>query len=94
MQTFFDFGLDYSNFDICIPTIIEVYVGNQLVQTQTITLPDIMVKAQFDSIVQQIIHQSQPMKVIFIRYIDIYDRFENKHKQLKTTLEFWNWRDD
>lgn len=31
MQTFFDFGLDYSNFDICIPTIIEVYVGNQLV---------------------------------------------------------------
>ena len=34
------------------------------------------------------------MKVIFIRYVDIYDRFENKHKQLKTTLEFWNWKDD
>lgn len=93
MQTS-DFNFTVFNNNFFIPTIIELYIGNQLVQSQTITYPDEFVKSEFINIVNQIIHQNQPMKVIFIRYVDIYDRFENKHKQLKTTLEFWNWKDD
>ena len=87
MQTS-DFNFTVFNNNFFIPTIIELYIGNQLVQSQTITYPDEFVKSEFINIVNQIIHQNQPMKVIFIRYVDIYDRFENKHKQLKTTLEF------
>lgn len=77
-----------------IPTIAELYIGNQLVSKEELTMPDELIKQNFLAMVRQIANQKQPMKIKFIRYIDIYDKFENKIKKHESILEFQNWKDD
>ena len=59
------FGLSYT-------VVIEIYIGNQLIQSQQMTAPRPILEMQFLRIVQEIQQQSQPMKAIMKRKEIIY----------------------
>ena len=69
---------------------LDVYVGNQLVQSQQIAMPDQMLAAQFIQICKQVANDHQPIHVVMRRWEDGYDQYENKTKRYEYKLEYWN----
>ena len=63
-------------FGLSDAVVIEIYIGNQLVQSQQMTAPRPFLEIQFLRLVQEIQQQSQPMKVIMKRKEIIWDNFE------------------
>ena len=43
---------------------LDIYIGNQLVQSQQITMPDQMLAAQFMQICKQVASDLQPIHVV------------------------------
>ena len=69
---------------------LDIYVGNQLVQSQQITMPDQMLAAQFLQICKQASNDPQPIHVVMRRWEDGYDQYEDKVKRHEYKLEYWN----
>ena len=81
------FGLSYT-------VVIEIYIGNQLVQSQQMTTPRPFLEMQFLRIVQEIQQQSQPMKVIMKRKEIIWDNFEQIQKEIEYNIVAQNWEEE
>lgn len=86
---FFNFG-----FSEPLTVIIEQYIGNALVQSQQLSAPPEILQAQFEGLIQQLVQQSQPMKIKIIRYDEIWNEFEQKRKRIENSIEVKNWRDE
>lgn len=80
------FGLSYT-------VVIEIYIGNQLVQSQQMTVPRPFLEMQFLRLIQEIQQQSQPMKVIMKRKEIIWDNFEQIQKEVEYNIVAQNWEE-
>lgn len=80
------FGLSYT-------VVIEIYIGNQLVQSQQMTTPRPFLEMQFLRLIQEIQQQSQPMKVIMKRKEIIWDNFEQIQKEVEYNIVAQNWEE-
>lgn len=85
----FDFRFE-KTYDV----IIEQYIGNALVNQQSISAPEHFIVGQFINLVQQVVNQNQPMKIVMKTPVEIWDKFEHKNKSIWNEVEFKNWRDD
>ena len=86
---FFNFG-----FPEPLTVTLEQYIGNALVQSQQLSAPPEILQAQFIQLVQQVMSQSQPMKIRMVRWEDVWNKFDNEWKKLELDMVFQNWRDD
>ena len=86
---YFDFG-----FSEPVTVVLEQYIGNALVQSQQLSAPPEILQAQFMQLVQQVMSQSQPMKIRMVRWEDVWNKFDNEWKKLELDMVFQNWRDD
>lgn len=70
---------------------IEIYVGNQLVQSDSVSAPRMIVEQNYLQLVNQIIHNQQPMSVKMIRPVDVYDENDNYVRTLFNSVESFNY---
>ena len=68
----------------------EIYAEDKLINKQTMQAPKEILMANFMQLSQQIGNDSRPMKIKMIKPTIIYDKFENKEKELDTNAEFKN----
>lgn len=80
----FNMGLDIYN------VILEVYIGNQLVNKQQMQAPKEILMMNYIKLAEQIGNDSRPMKVKMIRQESIWDNFAKKEKSLTCEIEFRN----
>lgn len=69
---------------------LDIYIGNQLVQSQQMTMPDQMLAVRFMQICQQVANDARPIHVVMRRWEDGYDQYEGKTKRHEYKLEYWN----
>ena len=69
---------------------LDIYIGNQLMQSQQITMPDQMLAAQFMQVCKQVANDSQPIHVVMRRWEEGYDQYECKVKRHEYKVEYWN----
>ena len=69
---------------------LDIYIGNQLVQSQQMTMPDQMLAVRFMQICQQVANDARPIHVVMRRWEDVYDQYEGKTKRHEYKLEYWN----
>ena len=69
---------------------LDIYIGNQLMQSQQITMPDQMLATQFMQICQQVASDTRPIHVVMRRWEDGYDQYEGNIKRHEYKLEYWN----
>ena len=69
---------------------IEIYLGDKLIQRQSMQAPQMFLKSQFMNLVEQIAKDDRPMRVKMIVPDVIWDRFEQKNKILNNYVEFNN----
>lgn len=81
-------------FGLSDAVVIEIYIGNQLVQSQQMTTPRPFLEIQFLRLVQEIQQQSQPMKVIMKRKEIIWDNFEQRQKEVEYNIVAQNWEEE
>lgn len=86
---FFNFG-----FSETLTVILEQYIGNALVHSQQLSAPPEILQAQFMQLVQQVVSQSQPMRIRMVKYEDVWNQIDQEWKQLELDVEFKNWKDD
>lgn len=80
----FNMGMDIYN------VILEVYIGEQLVNKQQMQAPKEMLMINFIQLAEQIGNDSRPMKVRMARQESIWDRFEQRERVLTNEIEFRN----
>lgn len=73
--------------------IFEQYVGTALVGRQTARMPSVFIIQNFTDAIHQTAASNQPCKVKILRYEDIWDKIEQKMKQVEYSIEFKNWED-
>lgn len=69
---------------------LDIYIGNQLVQSQQITMSDQMLADFFMQICQQVASDTRPIHVVMRRWEDGYDQYEGNIKRHEYKLEYWN----
>lgn len=69
---------------------LNIYVGNQIVQSQRLSGPDQMLAMQFLQLCQQAAQQSDPYKIEMVRTEPTYDQFEDRIVNQKYTMTYWN----
>lgn len=69
---------------------LDIYIGNQLVQSQQITMSDQMLADFFMQICQQVASDTRPIHVVVRRWEDWYDQYEGNIKRHEYKLEYWN----
>ena len=74
---FFDFNPFTDNTSETVT--LEIYLGNQLVQSQQMTAPPQILQMYFMQAVQEAMAQKQPMKVKMTGVSNIWDAFEQNH---------------
>ena len=72
------------------PVWLDIYIGNQLVQQQQMTMPDQMLAAQFMQMCKQVANDQQPIHVVMRRYDDVWNQAGGKMEQRECKLEYWN----
>lgn len=76
--------------DDFLEVILNIYVGNQVVQSQRLNGPDQMLAMHFLQLCQQAAEQKEPYKVEMIRYEPMYDQFEGKTVNKEYKMTYWN----
>lgn len=76
--------------DDFLEVTLNIYVGNQMVQSQRLNGPDQLLAMQFLPFCQQIAQQKEPYKVEMIRYEPMYDQFEDKIVNKEYKMTYWN----
>lgn len=69
---------------------LNIYVGNQLVQSERLSGPDQLLAMQFLQICQQAAQQKEPYKIEMVRTEPTYDQFENKIVNQEYKMTYWN----
>ena len=80
----------FFNIDNMFDCQLDIYVGNQLVQSQQMTMPDQMLAVFFMQICQQVASDTRPIHVVMRRWEDWYDQYEGNIKRHEYKLEYWN----
>lgn len=73
--------------------IFEEYLGTALVNRQTAQMPAMFVVQNFAQMIQVIMTHREPRRVRVVRYEDIWDKFEQRIKQVEYSVDFQNWED-
>ena len=82
----------FGNMDI-IEATLEIYIGNQLVQSEQLQAPEMILKNQFINVVQQLSQQNgQPMSCKLIVKDYIYDQFEKESLVVDNSVEYANYQ--
>lgn len=76
--------------DDFLEVTLNIYVGNQVVQSQGLSGPDQMLAMQFLQFCQQAAQQKEPYKLEMIRYEPMYDQFEDKIVKKEYKMTYWN----
>ena len=74
--------------------LLEQYIGNACISRQKLSTPPEILQAQFMQLVQQVVSQSQPMKIRMVRWEDVWSQFDKEWKKLELDVVFQNWEDD
>ena len=69
---------------------LNIYVGNQIVQSQRLSGPDQMLAVQFLQLCQQAAQQSEPYKIEMVRTEPTYNQFEDKIVNQEYKMTYWN----
>lgn len=69
---------------------IEVYLGDKLIQKQSMKSPRIILEQQFMSLVEQVSNDERPIRIKMTVPDIIWDTFEQKTKTLNNYIEFYN----
>ena len=69
---------------------LDIYIGNQLTQSQQITMSDQMLADFFMQIYQQVANDARPIHVVMRRWEDGYNQYDGKTKRHEYKLEYWN----
>lgn len=69
---------------------LDIYIGNQLMQSQQITMSGQMLADFFMQICQQVASDTRPIHVVMRRWEDGYDQYEGNIKRHEYKLEYWN----
>lgn len=85
---FFDFG--FGGF-VQEQYLLEIFVGNQLVQSRKVDMSPIVAQQQFIQLCQQAKESGQPMTIKMSKDEKIWDNFENKEKVLPCWIEFCSY---
>ena len=76
--------------DDFLEVTLNIYVGNQMVQSQRLNGPDQLLAMQFLQFCQQASQQKEPYKLEMIRYEPMYDQFEGKTVNKEYKMTYWN----
>jgi hypothetical protein len=72
---------------------IEIYVGEQLVQSDNLQAPQIVIEQNYLRLVQQIVaDKSRPMSIKLSVAKDIYDDNDNYVRTLWNSVESYNYK--
>ena len=72
------------------PVQLDIYIGNQLMQSQQIAMPDQMLAAQFMQVCKQAANDPQPIHVVMRRWEDGWNQVDGKMERREYKLEYWN----
>lgn len=70
-----------------------IYLREKVINTFAMDAPRPFLEIQFINLMQEIISQKEPMKVVMSREEIIWDKFEQKNKVLPITMEFYNYQE-
>ena len=86
----------FFNFSFSEPLTVTIdqYIGNALVHSQQLSAPPEILQVQFLQLAQQVVSQSQPMKIRMIRWEDVWSQIDQEWKKLELDVMFQNWKDD
>ena len=76
--------------DDFLEVTLNIYVGNQMIQSQRLNGPDQLLAMQFLQFRQQAAQQKEPYKLEMIRYEPMYDQFEDKIVNKEYKMTYWN----
>lgn len=79
--------IDFETYEV----IFEIYLGDKLVQKQSMQAPRIILERQFVNLANEIANDERPMRIKMIKPEVIWDQFEQKHKVLNNYIEFRNY---
>lgn len=85
---FFDFGFGGFAQE---QYLLEIFIGNQRVQSQKAELSPLIAQQQFIQLCQKAKKIGQPMTVKMSKDEKIWDNFENKEKVLPCWIEFCSY---
>ena len=80
----------FFNIDNMFDCQLDIYIGNQLVQSQQITMSDQMLADFFMQRCQQVASDTRPIHVVMRRWENWYDQYEGNIKRHEYKLEYWN----
>ena len=80
----------FFNIDNMFDCQLDIYIGNQLVQSQQITMPAQMLADIFTQMCQQVASDTRPIHVVMRRWEDGYNQYEGKTKRHEYKLEYGN----
>ena len=86
MRINFNMGMDMGIHE----AILEVYLGDKLIQKQSMSAPHMILKSQFMNLVEQVANDDRPIRIKMIKPETIFDQFEQKNKVLYNYVEFNN----
>ena len=69
---------------------VEIYLGNQLVQQQTLEAPVQILKMQLMGLAQDLANNQQPMKMLVTKQVTNWSQFQQKNVTVNEWLEFKN----
>ena len=76
--------------DDFLEVTLNIYVGNQMIQSQRLNGPDQLLAMQFLQFCQQAAQKKEPYKLEMIRYEPMYDQFEDKIINKEYKMTYWN----
>ena len=80
----------FFNIDNMFDCQLDIYIGNQLVQSQQMTMPAQMLSVRFMQMCQQVANDARPIHVVMRRWEDVYDQYDGKTRRHEYKLEYWN----
>lgn len=72
------------------PVQLDIYIGNQLVQSSQMAMPDQMLAAQFMQVCQNVDRDPQPVHVVMRRWEDEWNGLTEQVERREYKLEYWN----
>lgn len=70
---------------------IQIYIGDQLLQSDRLQAPSMILKQNYIQLLQSIIQESQPMSVKMLIKHDVYDENEKYVRTLWNSVECSNY---
>lgn len=72
------------------PVRLDIYIGNQLVQSSQMAMSDQILAAQFMQVCQNVARDPKPIHVVMRRWEDEWNGVSDKVERREYRLEYWN----